>query len=223
MTGKTHKFIGIAAGAAIVYAGMTADQVNPASLLYLIAVPMGAMLPDIDHPRAKLGKGWKTAVTAVRSLFGSFALAAVAFYLADAYRNDNLLSAVAVVLITVIPFMLLAGLSRIPKVRRQLNFIAKHRGLMHTLILPAGMFGAGFLVREPTFAALLTGVNIGYVTHIAADMMTVHGCPIFYPFSKKNQRFMRITTGTAGEYIAGLALAAVFAAVFLTGLINIHL
>jgi membrane-bound metal-dependent hydrolase YbcI (DUF457 family) len=106
-------------------------------------------------------------------------------------------------------------------VKKNLKFMAKHRGLMHTLIIPASMFGAGFLVTEPTFAILLNGVNIGYITHIIADLTTTHGCPVLYPFTKKNIRLMHIKTGSPGEYIAGFVIAAGIAAVFLTGLIKI--
>lgn len=218
MTGKTHKFIGIAAGAGIAYYGLATD---PANLLYLIACPIGAMLPDIDHDKSKLGRSRKSIVTAIVTLFGSFALVAVSLFLANAYQNGNLLPAVATILIIALPFALLVSLSRIKVVRKNLKFMAKHRGLMHTLILPASMFGAGFLVREPTFKILLTGVNIGYITHIAADLLTVHGCPVLYPFTKKNIRFMKIKTGSPGEYIAGLVLAAAAAAIFLTGVIKL--
>jgi inner membrane protein len=231
MTGKTHKLIGIAAGGAIAYTGITGEAADPAALLYLLAVPMGAMIPDIDHDNSKLGRGRKGVMTAISSLFGSIALVAIAFYLMDAYRNDKLLPAISVVLAVVIPFLLLASLSQVPAVRKNLKFMSKHRGLMHTLILPAGMFAAGmfgaeFFGQKPTFAILLTGVNIGYITHIVSDMMTTHGCPVLYPLSKKNIRFMRIQTGSSGEYIAGLILAVIFAAIFLIGfktnLINLH-
>ena len=218
MTGKTHKFIGIAAGAAIAY---TAISGNPANMFYLIACPIGAMIPDIDHDNAKIGRVRKNIVAAVSTLFSSFALVAILFFLMDAYQKSRLLPAIATVLIIIIPFALLISLSKIKAVKKNLKFIVKHRGLMHTLILPACMFGAGFLISEPTFKILLTGLNIGYITHIIADLLTTRGCPVLYPVTKKNIKFMKITTGSPGEYIAGLILAAAVAALFLTGVINL--
>ena len=227
MTGKTHKLIGIATGGAIAYTGITGEAADSAALFYLIAVPMGAMIPDIDHDYSKLGRSRKGITTAVTSLFGSMALVAIAYYLMEAYRHDNLLPAISIVLMIVIPFLLLVSLTQVPAVRKNLKFMSKHRGLMHTLILPAGMFGAVTLVKEPRFALLLTGVNIGYMTHIISDMMTTQGCPVLYPFSKKNIRFMRIQTGSSGEYIGGVILALLFAAIFIIGfkkgLINLHM
>ena len=219
MTGKTHKFIGIAAGAAIAYRGLTAD--DPTSLFFLIACPIGAMIPDIDHDNSKLGRSRKSIMTVISTMFSSFALVAVCFFLVDAYRNDNLLPAIGIVLIVLIPFLLFSILSRIKVVRKNLKFMLKHRGLMHTLVLPALMFGAGFLVTEPTFRILLMGVNIGYITHILADMMTVHGCPVLYPLTKKNIRLANVKTGTPGEYVAGLVLSAVVAVIFVFGIIEV--
>ena len=219
MTGKTHKFIGIAAGAALAYHGLTSD--DPTSLFFLIACPIGAMIPDIDHDNSKLGRSRKSIMTVISTMFSSFALVAIAFYLMDAYRNDNLLPAIGIVALILIPFLLFSILSRIKVVRKNLKFMLKHRGLMHTLILPALMFGAGFLVAEPTFRILLIGVNIGYITHILADLLTTHGCPILYPLTKKNIRFLNITTGSPAEYAAGIVLSVAVAVIFAFGIIEV--
>jgi len=218
MTGKTHKFIGIAAGAAVAYTAVSGDAMG---LFYIIACPIGAMLPDIDHDNSKLGRSRKNIMAAISTVFGSFALVAIAFFLVDAYEQSNLLPAIVTVLIIIIPFALLVSLSKIKFVKKNLKFMVKHRGLMHTLILPAFMFGASFLVNEPTFRILLNGVNIGYITHILSDLLTTRGCPILYPVTKKNIRFMNIKTGSPSEYIAGTVLAALIAALFLSGLVNL--
>jgi len=179
------------------------------------------MIPDIDHDNSKLGRSRKNIVTAVSTAFSSFALVAIAFFLTDAYQNQRLLPAIATVAFIVIPLVLLISLSKIKAVRKNLKFMVKHRGLMHTLIIPASLFGAGFLVTEPTFKMLLTGINIGYITHILADLLTIRGCPILYPLTKKNISFTNIKTGTPGEYIAGVVLAVIIAAIFLTGVIEV--
>jgi len=45
----------------------------------------------------------------------------------------------------------------------------------------------------------------GYLMHLIADMITVSGIPLFYPFSKKNfhivPRFLRVKTKSTGEFM----------------------
>ena len=115
MTGKTHKFIGIAAGAAIAYAAVSKD---PANLFYLIACPIGAMIPDIDHDNSKIGRTRKNIMAAVSTLFSSFALVAVLFFLIDAYQKSRLLPSIATVLLVLIPFAMLISLSKIKAVKK---------------------------------------------------------------------------------------------------------
>lgn len=53
MTGKTHKAIGVATGVALVIYSIRTSNMMYA--LGLATAPFGAMLPDIDHDRSKLG------------------------------------------------------------------------------------------------------------------------------------------------------------------------
>ena len=191
MTGKTHKFIGIVAGGAAAYYGMTVLQ-EPSYMFYLIAVPVGAMIADIDHDNSKLGRTRKNIMAAVSTVFASLAIVAVSFFLIDAYTNDRLMSAVSTVLMITLPFMILATLSKTKFVKDSLKFVVKHRGLMHTLIIPGFLFAATYFIKEPTFKILITGLTVGYATHILADMMTSRGCPIFFPFTKKYFNIMSI-------------------------------
>ena len=220
MTGKTHKFIGLIAGGAAAYYGMTALN-EPFYMFYIIASPAGAMIADIDHDNSKLGKSRKNIMAAVSALFASLAIVAVSFFLADGYTNGRFLSAVSTVLLVALPFLILTSLSKISFVRNNLKFMVKHRGLMHTLIIPAFMFAATYFIHEPMFKILITGLTIGYITHLAADLLTVRGCPILFPLSKKNINLLKIKTGSAGEYIAGAILSAGAAALFLSGFIKI--
>lgn len=220
MTGKTHKFIGIAAGGAAAYFGITALN-NPEHLFYLAAVPVGAMIADIDHDRTKIGRTRKNIMAAVSTIFGSLMIVAISFFLADAYAKERLMPAVATVLMILIPFLLLTSFAKIGFIKNNLKFMVKHRGLMHTLIMPGIMFAATFFITEPTFKIVVTGLTIGYATHIFADMLTVRGCPVFYPLSKKNINIMKIKTGSLSEYIAGLIISAAIVAVFVSGIIII--
>ena len=222
MTGKSHKLIGLVAGGAAAYYGIShAAPQDPKHLFYLIIVPVGAMIADIDHDNSKLGRSRKAIMTAVSTLFASLVIVAIAFFLVDAYANDRLLSAIGTVLLVLVPFLILSSLSKTKFVKDHLNFMVKHRGLMHTLILPACLYAATYFIKEPTFTILIKGLLIGYILHLIADLLTSRGCPIFYPFSKKNIKFTNIKTGSGAEYIAAAILCVCAAALFLTGLIVI--
>jgi len=220
MTGKTHKFIGIVAGGAAAYYGITALN-SPVHLFYLAAVPVGAMIADIDHDSSKIGRSRKGIITAISAIFGSLVIVAVSFFLADAYAKERLMPAIAIVLMILIPFVFLTSLAKISFIKNNLKFMVKHRGLMHTLILPGIMLAATFFITEPTFKIVVTGLTVGYATHIFADLLTVRGCPIFYPLSKKNIKFMEIKTGTLSEYVAGLIISIAVGAFFLSGILVI--
>ena len=222
MTGKTHKFIGIIAGGAAAYHGIAAFG-DPIYMFYLISVPLGAMVADIDHDNSKLGRSRKKIVTLISSLFASLAVVAISFFLFDAYTDlsKSFSKAIVTVCIVVFPFLILTSLSKVKFIKENLRFMVKHRGLMHTLILPAFLFAATYFIKEPTFKILVTGLTIGYATHLLADMLTSRGCPIFFPFSKKNIKFMDIKTGSASEYVAAAVISACVGAALFFGVISI--
>jgi len=221
MTGKSHKFIGLAAGGAAAYYGVTHNPGEALYLLYIIAAPAGAMIADVDHDGSKLGRSRKTLVAAVTALFASLAIVSAAFFLVDGYTSGKFISAVCTLLLVALPFLVLSALSKIAFIKDNLKFMVKHRGLMHTLILPAFLFASTYFIGEPTFKIFITGITVGYLTHLLSDMLTVRGCPVLFPFTKKYIRFMKIKTGTFPEYIAAAVLAAGAAALMLSGLINL--
>jgi len=220
MTGKTHKFIGLIAGGAAAYYGLAVLK-DPSHLFYIIAAPVGAMIADIDHDSSKLGKSRKNIMTAVSTLFASLAVVAVSFFLVDAYTKDRVPQAILTVLMVLLPFLVLSAFSKMEFAQNNLKFMVKHRGLMHTLIIPGFMFAATFFIKEPTFRILVIGLTIGYGTHLLADMLTSRGCPILFPLTKKNFHILNIKTGSAWEYIAAAIISAGIGALFAFGVIVI--
>jgi len=196
---------------------------SPSHMFYIIAVPVGAMIADIDHDSSKLGRTRKNIMAAISTIFASLAIVAISFFLVDAYTDveKNLLSAISIVLMVALPFLLLTYLSKTKFIKNHLKFVVKHRGLMHTLIIPIFLFAATYFIKEPTFKILVTGLTVGYATHILADIMTSRGCPIFFPFTKKNFNIMNIKTGSAGEYIAAAIMCIGIGALFLFGVVVI--
>lgn len=77
-----------------------------------------------------------------------------------------------------------------------------HRTLTHSFI---GLFIFNVIICMLNFKSLLLGFNIGYISHLMLDMMTVSGVPIFYPY-KKCYRLMKCKTGTDSETIVSCLL-----------------
>lgn len=207
MTGKTHKFIGVVAGGAVAYYGITVLD-DPLYIIAAFSSAVGAMIPDIDHNSSALGSKRKKIVSSLSVLVGLIILCASMLFLIFAYLNNTLWSSLITLVLILLPFGVLTALTKVEFVQRNLKFIAKHRGLMHTLILPACMTAALFVIKEPVFALLVKGLLIGFLSHIFMDILNPKGCPILYPISKSNIKVMNIKTGGKGENVAGAVVAA---------------
>ncbi|UOQ44384.1 metal-dependent hydrolase [Halobacillus salinarum] len=150
------------------------------TVLYLVFVLFGALIPDIDTPSSKLGqKFW-------RGIMLLFTLALLGFLFApeffDVYRQQ-------------LKFYVLLMLPILIMVR-------SHRNMTHSLLFLALLaVYSGIIERVfhvPLF--LLTGFIIGAVSHLFADFLTKKGIPIFFPFSKKYFRFpAAFKTGSVTE------------------------
>ena len=77
----------------------------------------------------------------------------------------------------------------------------RHRGPTHSLLALAlvvclGLVGVKFM-RLPAIYPL--AFTLGYALHIGADMLTISGVPVLWPFSKKRRsplpRALRLRTG----------------------------
>lgn len=207
MTGKTHKFIGIVAGGAIAYYGVTVLD-NPMYIIAAVSSAVGSMIPDIDHNNSAIGSKRKKIVSSLSVIIGLVILCASMLFLIFAYLNNTLLSSAVTLALILLPFGVLTALTKVEVVQRNIKFIVKHRGLMHTLILPACMTAALFVIKEPVFAILLQGLLVGFVSHLFMDILNPKGCPILYPISKSNIKVMNIRTGSKGENVAGAVVAA---------------
>lgn len=86
----------------------------------------------------------------------------------------------------------------------------KHRGLTHTLIALVAIASAA-LTALPGAVGL--AVAVGYGSHIVADMWTVSGLPVLWPYKKESYhllpRPLRITTNTLPEHLIALGLLVV--------------
>ena len=209
MTGKSHSAIGMAAGIAFGIYGIR--QGNFSFAAGILTAPLAAMLPDIDHSGSKIGKLRKRVASVIMVLLGiSLVGIMVYFGMRLHYEYTNLL---ALGLGVTLPMVLLFCLSKNRFIAKSLRFVSKHRGLMHTLLLPACALFATSFIEEEFLRILVYGFVIGYVSHIFADCLTVKGCPILFPLTKKQICLLGITTGGRGEsFVRIILIAALIAA-----------
>jgi inner membrane protein len=76
-----------------------------------------------------------------------------------------------------------------------------HRGLTHSSLAAFAASALAWMFPAYWVIALATG----YVSHLAADMLTQGGIPLFWPLSQRRISLLPLTTGGAGEYLIGFA------------------
>lgn len=202
MMGTSHKAIGLCAGIATV--ALWPDTLNG---VCIIAGGLGAMLPDIDHDNSRIGKKRKEISTALKFTVGiAVTLVLVAIVVAAAMQGA-IYTAGVVALFYIIPIIVLTSLLRIPYLRKQLKFLTKHRGIMHTLVIPAlGCLSMALVAEYNFLLSILVGLNAGYVSHLIADCLTIGGCPILYPLSQKPMHILGIRTNTWSEKVTTIVI-----------------
>lgn len=83
-----------------------------------------------------------------------------------------------------------------------LNKVLKHRGITHTLLVPAVLyaiiyqFDFNIMVMSQVF-----GFLFGWVMHIFADLLNKKGVPVLWPLMTSHFHIMTIKTGTIEEKI----------------------
>ncbi|NLK44117.1 MAG: metal-dependent hydrolase [Tissierellia bacterium] len=156
MTGKTHMAIGIVAGLTA-----SADQPLENQLVLVMASVLGSLLPDLDHPKAKLNQ--KLLIFKNKFYRVLFYLSFAAGFTYLFFLTDNKI------------FGLLGLLSFFIG-------ISSHRSFTHSII---GFFVISYTVNLITTKYMLpsvySGFVIGYVLHIIADFFTMKGIQLFYP------------------------------------------
>lgn len=226
MTGVQHKIVGIGfgiAGATIVTAGLK----DPNGLLVLAGSIVGCMLPDIDHDMTKIGRKRKvvmnlTTKTANLLIYGGIAACAILLLLTvrgfvNFGIDPKLLAIGAVGLIAV------AFLKKVIGNSDTFKWAAKHRGLMHTLVVPILLYLLARASSFPLYHWTAIGLLVGYCSHLFADMLTVEGCPVLFPLTKMNVRFpTHLKTSNSSCTVAAyiVCILAVIVGFMITGRIK---
>ena len=179
--------LGVLGGATLTAPEALLPAAFPPLLGSLLAVSVGALLPDIDHPQALLanwrvnarpggGRAQRAGPWGARRHWGSL------FWF------------------PVRPLFLPSMV-----VREALG----HRGAMHSIIAGVVLCTAveylAILAGAPGFGRALAW---GYAAHLLADMLTRRGVPLAWPFSRRRLAFPRPVTVRTGGFGEALYLAA---------------
>lgn len=213
MMGTQHTVVGVGAGiaGAILIVNGRGDQLG--SLVAFTSV-FGARLPDIDHDRTKIGRKRKFVtklsgqaltylICAAIVVIGLGSVGLLSGIISDGVQTGNLMLGSIVII----------GLGVARKFitnSKSFKWMAKHRGLMHTLVPMVGIY---FLMTMTTYGIWyysLMGVLIGYGSHLYTDMLTVEGCPILFPLTKKNFRILKLSTKSNSCWVAAFLSAIGF-------------
>lgn len=214
MNGSQHKIVGIGFGIAASYACLKTG--NDAWSVMCVPMSMvGCMLPDIDHDMTKIGRKRKLATTVTNTgltIMCVLGLAAIGFIAVSTtlqltnYKTNWM--QLAIMAGCIIGFLVLRS---ILSNNKTIKWMTKHRGLMHTLVMPALLFIAMKSTNVPIMYSALLGTLIGYCSHLIADCCTKDGCPLLWPITKKSIHITNITTkqkGVCNAMAFGLCIAA---------------
>ena len=207
MMGRTHKAIGLTIGIAVTFYGMKKFD-EPLFALASLTALLGALLPDIDHNNSSLGRKRKKvfnftlAAIKIASVISLFVIGLVCVLNED-YKSLSILLLSVLLVVALVSF-----LSTFKKYGKLKKFLTKHRGIMHTLLVPGGLAGTLFLVEEYYIIAPVVGLIAGYVSHLVADMCTVSGVPVLFPLTTHNISLLPVKTGTTWEYIIAFLISA---------------
>lgn len=197
MNGVQHKTVGIGFGIAGAYVVMVGGN-EPMGAIIAATSVIGCMLPDIDHDKTKIGRKRKwfteTATTVVNVvIFAGIMLSLIAGFLVFKGFVDFGVSPI-MLLICAGGLALTAVVKKVIGDSKLFKWATKHRGFMHTLIVPVFIYIGMMASDYPAYHYGMMGIFVGYISHLFADMLTVEGCPVLFPLTRNNIRIMRLKT-----------------------------
>lgn len=205
MTGKTHLSSGIAVGAAFGFYGLMTG--NPECMMALVSVPVGVMLPDGDHHNTALGKQRKKVNKIFNTITNVVAIGTLLAVIGLGIYNIRLLFKYLPILLGILVPIILSIYVRYQfTTNKKYVFYRKHRGIMHTLVVPAIIIACSYMVKEAYLFQLLFNLAIGYTLHLIGDSCTTEGCPLLYPLTKENMHMPLIKATKKTESFVAMLL-----------------
>lgn len=183
MTGKTHAACSTAAVAVFALAHKTGINFFGADILPwigVVAVPVGALLPDVDIPQSRLGTKFSFLSKNMKHRgITHTLLMPIVLAIATALMESPTTSIVACILVGWIIGMVYDVKGKGRGVKKILSWFMGKRGLIVTIILL-------ILTRvvPETGASVMWGLCMGWWLHIFQDLFNYKGCPILWPVSK---------------------------------------
>ncbi len=180
MRGRTHVTVAAALGLG---AALALESSENGWMIGTALAGLGGLLPDIDEPKSLIGQSPRV--------------------MAQGATSRSRRGSLGRVLVRVLGELLTGIVQALATVIRELT---GHRGATHWLLaslvvaLPAVIFLG-------THAGLYLGV--GYLSHLALDMLTRSGVPLLGPFSKRRLHLLpkplRVKTGGPMDHFVQLA------------------
>ena len=157
----SHAIVGLIV--AMIFITVMRDITQTTLIASIIALLIGSILPDLDHPSGKLRGMLRYLV------FGSLVLI-LYFLLTEwgyvaAFTPGTMISIISLSIILFFSYVITIGLER---------FIPKHRGPIHRFtaamiyMLFCGAAPYTFKIISPEIVAIAGG--LGYITHLISDM-----------------------------------------------------
>ena len=188
MTGKTHVACSTATVVVFAVAHRSGYQFCGVDILPWVgamAVPVGALLPDIDIPQSRLGQKFKFLSKNMkhRGITHTLLMPLVLFLGTTSVktRTSSIISAIVVGLMVSMLFDAKMNWKKGSILTKLKNFIVNKKGIVTTIIL---LILA--MIAPATGASILWGLMCGWTLHIFEDLFNYKGCPILYPASKKH-------------------------------------
>ena len=182
MTGKTHIAIGVTVGL-ILSAGQPVEN----QIVLVASAALGSLVPDLDHPKAKLNQ--KLLIFKNKLYSTLFYLALTAVFACLFLIKDNFVFK----LLALITFLI--GTS-------------SHRGFTHSII---GFLLFSWMVKlvalEYQFDSIYLGFKTGYMLHLIADFFTLKGIKLFFPLDENISSPIILKPNTLLEELIFLCLS----------------
>ncbi|TJX14962.1 metal-dependent hydrolase [Tissierella creatinini] len=159
MTGKTHIAIGVTVGL-ILSDGQPIEN----KIILVLSAALGSLVPDLDHPKAKLNQKLLIFKNKLYSSLFYFALTA-GFACLFLFSGNFVFK-----LLGILSFLI--GTSN-------------HRGFTHSII---GFLLFSWMVKlvtsEYQLNSIYLGFTTGYMLHLIADFFTLKGIKLFFPVNE---------------------------------------
>lgn len=188
MKGLTHLSFGLATGIA------TASVLSPIftetqQIAFITGSALGALIVDIDSEKTTIGSSTKPISTIIQNKFGHRMLIHSPFFLFCFYTFFTLLLNYGQQFHDIIGKVL--GVIALSLILTLFISNFNYHGLLNIVKSFVLYIGIPLIALNQCYQSpetMLNGILLGWIGHLALDILTVGGIPLFYPIKFKNKR-----------------------------------